>query len=204
MDSFTLVDAGVAGLIILSGLLAYSRGFVREVLSIGGWGVAAIVAFLLSPQAEPLIKEIPVVGDFLINSCEMSILAAFAVVFAVALIVVSIFTPLFSSLVQKSAIGGFDQGLGFLFGILRGLVLVAVAFVVYDKFVPAGQTIEIVDGSRSASLFAQSKSVIEEQIPNEAPEWIVSRYEQLTLNCAPNTGPSDAIENSGTSGGSDT
>ncbi len=49
------------------------------------------------------------------DSCELATIAAFAVVFALALVVFSIFTPLFSSLVQRSAVGGIDQGIGFLF-----------------------------------------------------------------------------------------
>lgn len=198
MDSFTLVDAATAGVILLSAILAYSRGFVREVLSIAGWVLAAIIAFIFADRAEPLIKEIPVVGQYL-QSCELSILAAFFAVFAVALIVVSIFTPLFSNLVQKSALGGFDQGLGFLFGVLRGAILVAVAFVIYDRVVPAGQSFPIVDNSTSAAVFAQTKSAIEEQIPTQAPQWIVERYEELTVkSCGGNSVTPEAATSSGT------
>lgn len=200
MDGFTLVDGAVAGIILISAILAFSRGFVREVLSIAGWILAAFVAFIFAPQAEPLVKEIPLAGDFLADSCELSILAAFFAVFAVALIVVSVFTPLFSSLVQKSALGGFDQGLGFLFGILRGTILVAVAFVLYDRIVPAGQGVDVIGDSRSAAIFENSQDVIEKQIPNEAPEWIVERYEQLTGSCGTAGSEPATAEQSGTSG----
>ncbi|MFQ5437538.1 MAG: CvpA family protein, partial [Paracoccaceae bacterium] len=70
MEGFTIVDGAVAGIILVSAVLAFARGFVREVLAILGWVVAAAVAFAFAPQAEPLIKEIPVVGDFLTDSCE--------------------------------------------------------------------------------------------------------------------------------------
>ncbi len=188
MVGFTLVDAGVAGIILISAILAYSRGFVRETLAIAGWVAAAAVGFVFAPQAEPLIKEIPVVGDFLANSCELSMITAFFAVFAVALIVVSIFTPLFSNLVRKSALGGFDAGLGFLFGVLRGVVLVALAFVAYDRIIPAAEGMPIVDDSRSAAIFAQTRDAIERQIPTRAPEWIVTRYEQLTQPCLASQG----------------
>lgn len=200
MDGFTLVDAAVAGIILISAILAFSRGFVREVLSIAGWILATVVAYTFAPQAEPLIKELPVVGDLLADSCELSILAAFTGVFTIALIVVSVFTPLFSNLVQKSALGGFDQGLGFLFGILRGVVLIAIAFVLYDKFVPAGQGVEMIEKSRTAAVFAETKDVIEKQVPTEAPEWITMRYGKLTSNCVPNGGLKDGAAESGTSG----
>ena len=106
MEGFTIIDGVVAVVIILSALLAYGRGLVREAMAIAAWIVAAILAFLFAPRVEPLVREIPVVGDFLADSCELSIIGAFALVFAVALIIVSLFTPLFSSLVRRSALGG--------------------------------------------------------------------------------------------------
>src|SRR5690606_24781723 len=125
MEGFTIVDAVVAVIILMSAILAYSRGFVREALAIAAWVAAAVLAFIFGPQAEPLVKQIPVLDKFLGDSCELSIIAAFAGVFALSLIVMSIFTPVFASAVQRSALGGIDQGLGFLFGVLRGILLVA-------------------------------------------------------------------------------
>ena len=184
MEGFTLVDAVVAAIIIISAILAYSRGLVREIMSIVGWIAAAIVAFIFAPTVEPLVREIPVVGDFLQDSCELSIIAAFAIVFAVALILVSIFTPLLSSTVQSSALGSVDQGLGFLFGVARGVLLVAVAFLVYDRVV-TGEAIAAVDDSRTASVFARSQDRLDETIPEDAPGWVVARYEQLVGACGP-------------------
>ena len=59
------------------------------------------------------------------DSCQLLIIASFAVVFAISLMVLSLFSPLFSSIVQRSFLGGLDQTIGFLFGVLRGIVLVA-------------------------------------------------------------------------------
>lgn len=189
MEGFTLIDAGVAVLILLSAILAYSRGFVREAMAIAGWVGAAFLAFLFAPSVQPLVKEIPVVGDFLKDSCELSIIAGFGAVFAVGLILASLFTPLFSSVVQRSALGGLDQGLGFLFGVLRGIVLVGVAFLVYDRAV-AENTVPMVDDSRSAKIFASFQSNIDAAVPNDAPNWIVSRYNDLTAAC---TAPGTAV-----------
>ena len=168
MEGFTIVDAVVAVIVLLSAILAYSRGFVREVMAIVGWVVAAVLAFMFAAKAEPLIKQIPILDKYLGDSCELSIIAAFAVVFAVALIVMSIFTPLFSSAVQRSALGGLDQGLGFLFGVARGLLLVAVAFIVYDR-VLVNSSVPVVDKSRSIEVFASVQKSIEEQMPTDAP-----------------------------------
>ena len=183
MEGFTLIDAIAAGVIVLSAILAYSRGFVREAMAIAGWVGAAILAFIFAPQAQPLVKELPWIGEkFLSDSCELSIIAAFAGVFAVGLILAALFTPLFASVVQRSALGGIDQGLGFLFGVLRGIVLVVVAFIVYDRAVgPA--SLPMVDDSRTAKVIASFQANIDQNIPTDAPGWIVARYEQLVSVC---------------------
>ncbi|MCR9126546.1 MAG: CvpA family protein [Rhodobacteraceae bacterium] len=182
MEGFTIIDGVVAVIIILSALLAYSRGLVREGMAIAGWIAAAILAFLFAPQVEPLVKEIPVIGEFIADSCELSIIGAFAAVFAVALIVVSFFTPLFSALVQRSALGGVDQGMGFIFGVARGILLVAIGFFVYDT-VMTGQSFAIVDDSRSAQVFSRLTGQIEDRDPEQALSWITAQYEQLVGNC---------------------
>ncbi|WP_127112393.1 CvpA family protein [Shimia sediminis] len=182
MEGFTLIDGVVAGVIIVSALLAYSRGLVREGMAIVGWVAAAVLAFVFAPQVVPLVKEIPKVGEFLGESCELSVIASFAAVFALALVVVSLFTPLFSSLVKRSALGGLDQALGFLFGVLRGILLVAIAFFVYET-VATSQTFPIVDDSRSAKVFSRLTGQIEERDPAQALGWITQQYEDLVGVC---------------------
>ena len=105
MEGFTVIDAVVAVVIVLSALLAYSRGIVREVLAIGGWIAAGILSFIFAPQVAPLVKEVPFIGPFISDNCELSMITGFAAVFAVVLLIASLFTPLFSSVVQKSALG---------------------------------------------------------------------------------------------------
>ena len=183
MEGFTIIDGVVLAVILLSAVLAYARGLMREALAIAGWIAAAVVAFIFAPQAEPLVKQVPVLGDFIGDSCEISIIAAFAAVLAAALVVVSIFTPLFSSLVQRSALGGLDQAMGFLFGVLRGLVLVAVAFFVYETVVTS-EDIPMVDDSRSAAIFADFTARIQENSPEDALAWLTGKYEELVGDCA--------------------
>lgn len=190
MDGFTIIDGIVAAVIILSAILAYARGFVRESLAILGWIGAAVLAFIFAPTVRPMVAQIPGLNKFLGDSCELATIAGFAAVFAVALVVFSIITPLFSSVVQRSALGGVDQGIGFLFGVARGILLVAVAFIVYDR-VMATQPVAVVDNSRSAQVFSRMRGQMDQQIPQDAPGWVVSRYEQLVRSCAV-TQPVDA------------
>jgi len=184
MDGFTIIDAAVAVVILISAILAYSRGLVREVMAILGWVVAAVAAFVFAPTVEPMMREIPYLGDFLADSCELSVIAAFAAVFALALVVAALFTPVFSSLIRRSALGGLDQGMGFLFGVARGVLLVVIGFIVYERAV-ADSAIPMVDNSRSLAIFGHLTESLEQGIPDDAPGWIVSRYEELVSICAP-------------------
>lgn len=182
MDGFTIIDAVVAAVIILSAILAWSRGFVRESLAILGWIGAAVLAFLFAPTVRPMVAQLPVLDRFMGDSCELATIAGFAVVFALALVIFSIITPLFSSVVQRSALGGVDQGMGFLFGVARGILLVAIAFIVYNR-VMTTQDVPMVENSRSAQVFERMRGQMDDQIPADAPGWIVTRYEQMVMGC---------------------
>ncbi len=182
MEGFTIVDGVVAVVILISAVLAYSRGFVREMLAILGWAAAAVAAFYLTPRATPLVAEIPVLSEFIADSCELQIIAAFAILFAIGLLLLSIFIPLFAGAVQRSALGGLDMALGFLFGVVRGALLVVVALIVYDRVV-ISDPIPAVDDSRSAAIFADLQDTVANAIPAEVPAWIVDRYEDLVGSC---------------------
>jgi len=183
MESFTILDGIVAVVIILSAVLAYSRGFVRETLAIGGWILAAIAAYIFAPSVEPLMKEVPILRDLIRGSCDLAMIAAFGTVFAVALIVVSIFTPLFSGAVQRSALGGLDQGLGFLFGLVRGALLVVIGMVVYEQVI-VNDPIPWVDDSRTAVVYSQVSDDIMAAIPEDPQSWMEGRYDDLMAKCS--------------------
>lgn len=188
MEGFTIIDGGVAAVIILSALLAYSRGVVREAMAILGWIAAAVLGFMFGPQMRPLMTEIPVVGQFMTGSCELSVIGGFAIIFTLALVILSFFTPLFSTVVQRSALGGVDQGLGFLFGVVRGVLLVAVAFFVYEVMF-VSQDVAMIDDSRSALVFSRFTAQIEDRNPEQALGWITTQYETLVSVCdAPTSG----------------
>lgn len=187
MGEFTIFDGGVAVIIVLSAILAYSRGFVREALAIAGWIGATILAYLFAPKAEPLVGEIvskiPGVSSF-IDNCAATTMTAFFAVFAICLVAFALFTPLFSSLVQRSALNGLDQGLGFFYGALRGMLLVAIALVVYD-FVAGSEAFGPVDNSQAAKIFASVKGQITGELADQetALAWLTERFNGLISSC---------------------
>jgi membrane protein required for colicin V production len=179
---FTVVDAGVAVITLLSGILAYSRGFTREMFAIAGWAAAAVAAFYLAPILEPLIREAPVVGSYLAASCVISMIAAFTIVVAAALLILSVFTPLIAGLVLDSMLAPIDRILGFLFGILRGLVLIAVAFLIYTNL-SGVEAWPPLDNAASRTVFTESSAILEQSLPDAIPDWFGTRIDALMVNC---------------------
>ena len=186
----TIADGAVALVVIVSAMLAYNRGLTREALAIGGWLVAALSAFFFAPFVEPLAHEIPFLGAILRGNCLMSVLAAFAAVFGVSLIVLSVFTPILSSAVQSTMLGPIDKGLGFVFGVARGVLLVGVIYLAYDMIVPQDDRIDMIEASVSKGLLEEVAETVKAETPTEAPNWLQVRMNRLTGSCDENDGTS--------------
>lgn len=183
---FTYVDAAVAVITLLSAFLAYTRGLTRELFAIGGWILAGFAAFYFAPIVEPLIREAPVVGSFLASSCVISMITAFSLIVAAALLILAVFTPIFSSIILDSAIGPLDRMLGFLFGVARGIVLIAVAYLVYTNLSGA-EAIPALDNAASKPIFDEAARLIDAYRPEEMPDWFSDRIDALMAPCTGET-----------------
>ena len=182
MESLNIVDGIVIVIVLISAILAYARGLTREIMAIMGWVFSSILAFVFAPLTTPLIKEIPLLGPILADSCELAIIAAFASVFALSLLIFSFFTPLLSAVISKTRLTRIDQALGFVFGILRGLFLIAITFFAYLA-VLGDNTIPQIDVSKSALMFEDMIASIKAQNPERALGWIIEKYEVLVKTC---------------------
>ena len=176
---FTIVDAVVALVILISAMLAYNRGLTREIVAIGGWLAAAFAAFYFAPMVSPLILEAPYIGDLLRSSSTATALASFVVVFAVALIVLSIFTPFLSSAVHATPLAAVDRGLGFIFGAARGVALIGVLYVLYDFIAPEAERLASIENSASQVFIRDVADILKANAPQEMPEWLQTRIDAL-------------------------
>lgn len=181
MDGFTLIDGASLAIVLLSGVLAYARGFLREILAISGWIISIIVAFLSAPSGVPLVMEIPYLNK-IVSGCEATTVISFSIILAISVLICSIFTPLLSNFVKRSFFNSFDQSLGFLFGAARGIVLVLVCVVVYNQLA-VDKGIEIVNNSFLYKSVFGISSNIEAMLPNNIPNWLVNNYDDLVSSC---------------------
>jgi membrane protein required for colicin V production len=123
------VDVLVVLVLVISALIAFLRGFAHELLSIVSW-VGAIFATLYGfPLAQPharAIIPIELLADVI----------AGVVIFIVVLVILSIATRVVANFIQESSLGALDRSLGLVFGLLRGFVLVCLAWLALDWLLP--------------------------------------------------------------------
>jgi len=115
----TWVDYGILAVIGVSALVSLLRGFVREAFSLASWVAALWVALaFFEPLSGSLVHWIS------IPSLRLG--AAFAVLFLVVLLLGALIGYLAGQLVQKTGLTGTDRVLGMVFGLGRGMIIVAV------------------------------------------------------------------------------
>jgi membrane protein required for colicin V production len=127
----TWVDGVVLAVLLVSAVLAYFRGMVREVLGVGAWAGAIVVAILAEPMMQPLAIEY-------VQPPWLAAGLAIGAVFLVVLVVLQVLIAWLAAKVQRSALGGVDRALGLVFGLVRGAVVVVLAYIVGGLLMPAG------------------------------------------------------------------
>ncbi len=168
----TIVDAVIAIVVLLSALFAYSRGFTKEVFTLGIWLIAGLAALNFYPMVEPIIRDFVDLGD-------LTPWAAIAIAFVIALIILSIIGGIISSAIRNSALGPIDKGLGFLFGIARGLVLLALAWILFEGSNPAVLEDPAIQTSYGGKIVADTANALRDAMPTEMPEFLRNAMSDL-------------------------
>ena len=156
----TTFDLAVLAVIVLSGLFAFMRGFVRSVLNIAAWFGAAATAAAFGPRAKPLVEG-------WLPSPDLVEPAAYMIAFIGSLVVFLLIARILGGAVRSSAIGGIDRTLGLLFGLARGALLVVLGYIVAGMVVPIDHWPEQVLTSRSIPLVYQGAAWLAKFVPQE-------------------------------------
>jgi len=180
----TLLDIILLLVMLVSGLLAMIRGFMREILSIGSWGVAALVTLYSYPRVLPLAKQY-----FASDSVATAVSAGG--IFLGTLLIVSIITARLSDMVLDSRVGALDRTLGFLFGLARGLVIVVVAFLFFAWLVPDRSQPEWVRSAKSRVVLQGTGDWLMSMLPDDPESTILKRLKKPKLEDqdTPDAGP---------------
>lgn len=154
------IDILVIITLLISGAFGYSRGFVHEVLSIAGWIGASFATIHGTPVLKHFMMQF--IGDPFIAALVTGIL-----IFIGALIILSLLTRQISKGVKESALGALDRALGFLFGLLRGALVVCLVWIGYTWTTPPidGLYPPWVYQARTMPLILQGSDMLKALVP---------------------------------------
>ncbi len=126
-----VLDISLIVVMLISAFLAMVRGFMREILSLAGWAaVAGAAVFAYLRLTGPVLQFFNGANEILVKAATVLTVAL------ITLIIVWILTNRISDKILDSKAGALDRTLGVLFGLARGLILVAVIFAFYHWWAP--------------------------------------------------------------------
>jgi len=124
----TALDVIVVLVILLSTFLAMVRGFSRELLSLASWGGAALASFFAYPHVLPFVE------NYLSNKI-VALAVTLIGLFFVFLLVLSVITMKIADIIIDSRIGAIDRTFGLIFGIVRGVLIGAIAVLFVNALI---------------------------------------------------------------------
>ncbi len=152
------VDIIVVSLITFSAMMAFVRGFVREVLGIGSWVGAGFFAVWAFPSVRERFHG-------WIEEPDLADAAAFGTLFVIALFVLSIIAGMISRVVRSVGLGGIDRTFGIVFGLIRGVGALVIAYIVVGMVVPLDRWPDAVQGARTLPLVYEGAAALVTLVP---------------------------------------
>lgn len=163
---FTWFDFAALVVLLLSGVMAFARGLIREVFSIIAFIGGAIAAVFFASMGRPLVEQ------FTPLSGPLASVAAGLVIFLIVFIVITVITSTVAKTAHQSTeIGSFDRAAGLAFGILRGVLVVSLFVLLMrqtqptDATTPADPMQDAVRGARTYPIYEGVAKVLEAVLP---------------------------------------
>lgn len=162
----TIFDVIVIGVVLFSAILAMVRGFSREILSIVSWGGSAAAAYYFYPLLVPYAEK------YTHGDTKIAVIGSAALVFLIALIIISFITMKIADFIIDSRVGALDRTLGFVFGAARGLLLLVVAVAFWNWLVDTAHRPAWVNNAKSKPILDSLAVKLENALPEQFAQMI--------------------------------
>ena len=170
-DIYTL-DLALFAVVVASAIIAYLRGFVREVFSLASWIGAAVLAWIAFAPLAALLSQY-------LQPPVLARIAAGAGGFLAALLLLSVIAGRIAGRVERSSHSALDRALGFLFGIIRGAVIICALYLVGTRLVPPEHQPGWVQDARSIPLVAAGAREIEQLLPSDLADYGATEADRI-------------------------
>ncbi len=172
LGPISILDAILIAIALISGLLAMYRGLSRELLSILSWIVAggAVIYFVVFHKA--FAQDIAKQTTFPLPVIQIAI---GAVLFLIVLIIVHLITARIADSILESRVGMIDRILGFVFGVLRGFILVVIPYMFVAEFFPPDKQPPWVRQSQSITMIQGTGNALRRLLVRHMPASLSGR-----------------------------
>jgi len=162
--SVTFIDCLIVLVVVVSAGYAAWRGFIWETLTIFSWAAASIACVYFGPYIIPLTKS-------LVGEGWLAKLLGYASVFLAIFIPFAFISHRFSETVKHSPIGPLDRAAGVAFGVVRGLVILGLAYMAFTYFVPIRSQPNWLTEARLLPVVQTTADVMLSAIPNQPHDY---------------------------------
>jgi membrane protein required for colicin V production len=156
-----IFDIIVVALLVLSVGLGFLRGFCNEVFTLIGW-IGAVIA---------TIYFMPVLRDYgrdLIDKKWMADLVTSSTIFLVTLGVFSGLSYFVTKGIHMTRLGIVDRSLGFGFGLLRGVIMAGLGFLLFAFVFEPDQRPDFVKEARTRPFLEASARWMQAILPSDS------------------------------------
>lgn len=171
-----MLDILIIGILVVSGIIAISRGFIREALGILSWVIAFFAALYGYPYFSPLFE------DFIENKVITEIIAGISIAIVV-LIVCTLIMGAINKRVKDSCLKSLDTLLGFIFGLFRGWLIIILLYILGLMIFPV-DLYKQQENSKVLGYVSESFDVLETLLPSEFSDEISQRIDDAEKQVA--------------------
>jgi len=166
LDVVFLIITGV------SALVGVARGMTKEMLSLAGWVLAAAAVFYMVPLLDPIMQKY-IASKVLANVVSgMTVLITFCVVWILTV-------DKIASVIRSSKLSALDRGLGFVFGTVRGMIIVILITMMVTTLIPEESKKGVFAESRYFKEASDCAEPLVAMIPDSWIEQVKAKGESL-------------------------
>lgn len=187
-----IFDIVVLSALLVSAIIAFLRGFIREVLTIFGILGGSAAAYFGGKPLTPIVqgwlgvqegKEPEKLFDMIPYDILGQVLA-YGGVFLVVVIVLTIVSHVLSGAARAAGLGPVDRTLGVIFGLVRGLLLLALLYLPVQLFASDDQRNEWFKDSKTRIYVEGTSNWIGALIPETMKEGTRDKAEKAAEDAA--------------------
>jgi membrane protein required for colicin V production len=158
-----IIDIALIITLVISSLLALYRGFIYEILAMVGWVSAGLSTIWFEPTIHPFVLK------YISNPTIAAGVAGISI-FLIVLLISSMISHTISQKIRKSSISAVDRSLGFLFGLLRGLLVASLAFIVIKKLMFPSEP-KILEEAKTHFVLEKGALIIQKIVPDHMADF---------------------------------